>query len=120
MGLSQNVVTCAVLLLLIHPAHAEETRTVAAEERIFEKLLTQYEDLTYEQFKADIKPQPYLTKLSFDPVSAKYFDRAAAGLKLNDQERAIFRRNGFVSVDHDQRYSFASAYYGIYTRDLPV
>ena len=26
----------------------------------------------------------------------------------------------FVSIDHDQRYSFGSMYYGIYTRDLPV
>ncbi len=33
---------------------------------------------------------------------------------------ARFKRNGFVSIDHGQRYSFGSAYYGIYTRDLPV
>ena len=32
----------------------------------------------------------------------------------------MFRKNGVVNVDHAQRYSMGSAYYAIYTRDLPV
>jgi hypothetical protein len=82
--------------------------------------LAHYENLTYEQFRAAIPPRNYLNTLAFDPTSAQYFDQAAAKLNLNEPERAVFKRNGFVSVDRDQRYSFASAYYAIYTYDLPV
>src|SRR5262249_24722526 len=32
----------------------------------------------------------------------------------------LFTQNGFVSVDQKVRHSFASAYYQIYARDLPV
>ena len=32
----------------------------------------------------------------------------------------LFRKNGFVSIDHLQRNSFGSAYYQIYSADLPV
>ncbi len=131
MSLSRSVIVGTVILVVTFVAHAEETTqkvvpssaqpvNKSTEAQIFEKILAQYNNLTYDQLKAELKPRQYLDKLSFDPATVKYFDRAASGLKLNDQERAIFKRNGFVSVDHDQRYSFASAYYAIYTRDLPV
>src|SRR5262245_1381849 len=94
--------------------------TGSAEEQIFDKILAQYQNLTYEQLVGQLKPRVYLPALSFDPLSVKYFDRATTQLQLNDEERTLFKRNGFVSVDHQQRYSFASAYYAIYTRDLPV
>ena len=50
----------------------------STEAQIFEKILTQYNNLTYDQLKAELKPRQYLDKLSFDPVTVKYFDRAAS------------------------------------------
>src|ERR1051326_6117101 len=58
-----------------------QSDTRSAEDDLFEKLVTQYKDLTYEQLNTEILPQHYLAELSFDPVSVKYFDRAAYGLK---------------------------------------
>jgi hypothetical protein len=58
--------------------------------------------------------------LRFDPRSVPYFDDIARKLALTPAEREIFRRQGFVSLDQRQRYSMGSAYYAIYTRDLPV
>src|SRR5215510_11608339 len=83
----------------------------SAEELIFDDILAKYENLSYEQFRADLKPRTYVEKLSFDPTSVKYFEQATAKLQLNEQEQEIFKRHGFVSVDRGQRYSFGSAYY---------
>jgi len=58
--------------------------------------------------------------LSFDPTTIRYFADVDRALKLSAAERALFRKQGVVSIDHQQRYSMASAYYAIYTRDLPV
>jgi hypothetical protein len=58
--------------------------------------------------------------LAFDPTKARYFDAIARELKLNAGELQMFRERGLVSVDHQQRYSMASAYWAIYTRDLPL
>jgi len=63
---------------------------------------------------------PRSEPLPFDPRSVRYFDDIARELKLTPGERELFRREGFVSIDHQQRYSMGSAYYAIYTRDLPV
>lgn len=39
-----------------------------AEELILDDILAKYQDLTYEQLHAELKPRPYLEKLSFDPT----------------------------------------------------
>jgi hypothetical protein len=57
---------------------------------------------------------------SFDPTRIAYYDRIRSELQLTAEEEAIYRRTGMVGVDHGQRYSMGSAYFGIYGRDLPV
>jgi hypothetical protein len=59
-------------------------------------------------------------ELGFDPEQALFFDRIAKELLLDPDEKALYRENGLVNVDHAQRYSMGSAYYAIYARDLPV
>jgi Protein of unknown function (DUF3160) len=58
--------------------------------------------------------------LSFDPTSIRYFKEVVDRLQLTREEQSILRSQGVVSVDHVQRYSMASSYHAIYTRDLPV
>ncbi len=88
---------------------------------VFEKLLASHPDMTYDQLLAALgKDRDYLQKLSFDPTKAAYFDRVADKLQMTKDERDIFQKAGLVSIDQKQRYSFASAYYQIYARDLPV
>lgn len=58
--------------------------------------------------------------LGFDPTQVRYYADIERALKLEEAERQAFREHGFVSVDHQQRYGMASAYFAIYTRDLPV
>ena len=67
-----------------------------------------------------VLPREVVTELSFDPADAKHFDQIKTKLKLTDQELLLYRKHGFVSVDHEQRYSFGSAYYQIYSAHLPV
>jgi hypothetical protein len=64
--------------------------------------------------------EPRNEPLPFNPTTVAYFDEIARELELTTAERELFRRQGVVSVDHQQRYSMGSAYYAIYTRDLPV
>ncbi len=131
MSVALPVVLCVLAFLGICTVQSEETSQPpassavkpapkSAEELIFDDILAKYENLTYEQLRAELTPRQYLEKLSFDPTSVKYFEQTTAKLQLNEQEREIFKRNGLVSVDRNQRYSFGSAYYAIYTYDLPV
>src|SRR5262249_27413581 len=50
----------------------------------------------------------------------KFFDQIQGKLKLTDEELSVFRQTGLVAIDQNLRHSFASAYYQIYTSDLPV
>jgi hypothetical protein len=59
---------------------------------------------------------PILGRRSHDPEQRRVHER----LQLTDAELALYRDSGVVSVDHGQRYSMGSAYYAIYTRDLPL
>jgi hypothetical protein len=102
------------------PTQAEPVERESVHNQVFDKLLKQYPDLTFEQLSERIPPPKYLEKLSFDPSQAKFYERVTEQLQLTDEEREKLERNGFVLVDHDQRYSFGSMYYAIYTRDLPV
>ena len=79
------------------------------EKQIFDGLLEQYENETYDEFQATLEQREYLKKLSFDPTKVAFYSEMVKMMKLNAQEKEIFARNGFVSVDHDQRYSFGSA-----------
>ncbi|HEY0713591.1 MAG TPA: DUF3160 domain-containing protein [Polyangia bacterium] len=77
-------------------------------------------DALFAQLKLDgtiDRPPP---PLSFDPTTVRHYSTIESKLKLTDEERALYRENGVVGVDHGQRYSMASAYYAIYARDLPL
>ena len=77
-------------------------------------------DLDYERL-AEAAPQPdYRSRLDFDPAQARYFDLVRKELQLTEEEVSIFRRQGFVSLDNGRRYTFSTAYYDIYSCDLPV
>jgi hypothetical protein len=117
----------AVLLLLlglssgcVEPSRAESAPAAPSREKHFDELVARYADLTYDQLAAESPPREYLEKLSFDPAQAKFYDEAVRRLQLTDAERELLNKQGFVSVDHDQHYSFGSLYFGIYSSDLPV
>jgi len=90
-------------------------------ERRFQAHLAEQRDLEYPDLERQLslarKPD---APLSFDPEGARYAKTAFEKLSLSPEERATFKRDGLVNVDHQQRYSMASAYFGIFTRDLPV
>jgi hypothetical protein len=91
------------------------------EGQIFDKLLTKHKDLTFEELKSKaIKPREYPAGLDFDPTSVAHFDTLNKKLNLTPAELAIFKKTGFVSIDQNRRHSFASAYFQIYSADLPV
>ena len=117
--------TLTALALFATPASAEppkqaDARNKPLEVAVFEKLLAKHQDLTYDELTAKLKQRSYLDKLSFDPTQAPSFDLVAKKMQLTKEERGIFARNGFVSIDQNRRHTFASAYYQIYTGDLPV
>jgi hypothetical protein len=99
------------------PQGEGEARALAT----FEGFLKEQGDLDYRDLAAKlglaIKPDK---ALPFDPTSVRFYGEIAERLKLSPEERKLFRARGVVGVDHEQRYSMGSAYYAIYTRDLPV
>lgn len=104
----------------VESINAEPTAQVSVEERRFDDLIRNYPDMTYRQLADEAPNREYVNKLSFDPAEAKYYDETVQRLQLNDSERELLRKNGFVSIDHGQRYSFGSLYFAVYSNDLPV
>jgi len=91
------------------------------EER-FAELLREFKDLEYPGLvkKLGVAKAPDRLTPPFDVGAAKYFDQVTTALEMTEDERDRLRKAGMVSLDHRQRYSMASAYFAIYTRDLPV
>ena len=101
-------------------AQVQKASPKTIQRQLFDHLLAQHQDLTYDDLVKKLAPLKDRDSLDFNPAQAKFYQQAVERLQFTDRERAIFAKNGFVSIDHDQRYSFGSAYYAIYTRDLPV
>jgi hypothetical protein len=99
---------------------AESTPHLDLREKRFDDLLAKHPDLTFQQLAEQTPKRKYVDRLSFDPAKIKFYDETVKRLQLTEAEEEILHKQGFVSVDHDQRYSFGSAYFAVYTNDLPV
>lgn len=83
-------------------------------------LIAKNKDLDAKTFLAELPKKNELTQLSFDPTEAEHYDRVVKHLNPTKEERELFMKNGFVVIDHQKNYSYGSAYFAIYTSDLPV
>ncbi len=85
------------------------------------QLVENYQNMTYDGLVAALPGEPtYRKNLDFDPTKARYFDLVRKELALTQEEIEIYRRCGLVSLDNGRGYTFTTAYYDIYTSDLPV
>lgn len=106
---------------------------------VFKEELARIGWLTPEDFAANLPHFDYLEELNFDPTTALYWDQfntdpavANEGLsetdpgyrlydfRLNDEELALFQRNGFVVSERLGSTSFGDVYYRIFSDDFPV
>jgi hypothetical protein len=112
------------MILVLGPAVGDEPTVLVKDSphlQAMKKLLATSKDMEFEEFqRLCVEPRELVTELSFDPTFAKHFEQIKTKLKMTDQELQLYRKHGFVSVDHEQRYSFGSAYYQIYSAHLPV
>lgn len=98
------------------PAPNVDARSTA----VFDRYLAAEPQLSYAELAAKFPEPPYRSELSFDPREIEFYAETVERLKLTEAEQQMLRQQGFVSVDHQQRYSFGSAYFSIYSCDLPV
>ncbi len=99
---------------------AESVPSPPDREQRFDELLAKNAELTFEQLSMQTPQRSYKEQLSFDPREAKFYEETVKTLQLSDSEQEMLRKQGLVSVDHGQRYSFGSMYFAIYSGDLPV
>ena len=103
------------------PSPNAESVPPADVDRVYQAYLATQRDLDFPALERELSLARQADgPLSFDPMTARYAALATSKLALTQEERAAFQRDGVVNVDHQQRYSMASAYYAIFTRDLPV
>jgi hypothetical protein len=102
----------------------------------FERELRAIGQISPRDFATRFSPPEYLTQVSFDPTTAKFWEDFASDpeklrrklrdaevsgdFRLNPDELTVFRRNGFVVSGRLAGTSFAEVFYRIYSRDLPV
>ncbi|MBI5532818.1 MAG: DUF3160 domain-containing protein [Deltaproteobacteria bacterium] len=105
------------------------------ENEVFEQYVAKHADMSLDRLLASLSRRPESVELGFDPTTARYWPEAASSLQLTEEEKAVFRRRGFVASDHGaakrfsrrghsgdepEGYSMAGMYYAIFVRDLPV
>lgn len=108
--------------------------------RVFQQELRKLGYPTAAEFAARFAPtNTYLAQLGFDPTTARYWtefdtdpavfnaklpanspDRRLHDFRLNAEESARFRTNGFVVSERLGSYSFADVYYKVFADDFPV
>ncbi len=105
--------------------------------RVFDAELRRLGQISAAEFARLYSPTHFLPAISFDPTTAKYWDQFNADpavvnasvpagdqrlhdFRLNEEEMARFRTNGFVVSERLGSYSFADVYYKIFADDLPV
>jgi hypothetical protein len=76
-------------------------------------------------FATNTPQPPYLPRISWDPTTARFWTNfnASGGpydFRLDTNELAVFRTNGFVVSERLGSASFADGYYRIFNDDLPV
>lgn len=99
----------------------------------FERELRQIGKISPQEFARRYPQARYSDKISWDPTTAKFWDdfnrdpkllpagkHFRSDFRLNDEELARFKQNGFVVSERLAAGSFAEMYYRIYSRDLPV
>jgi len=103
----------------------------------FSKELQRLGQLPLRDFVAMYTPtNEYLPQISFDPTTAEFWDQfnldpaihnatnaldpRLTDFRLNTNEFAVFQTNGFVVSPRLGSYSFADAFYKIYSDDMPV
>jgi hypothetical protein len=111
---------CALATGCSESTQADYLPQPPAREKRFDELLAKHAGLTFEELSAQTPQRSYVEQLSFDPRKAKFYDETVKTLQLTDAEQEMLRKQGLVSVDHGQRYSFGSMYFAIYSGDLPV
>jgi len=96
----------------------------------FAQELNQIGQITPVEF-GSLFPQPtnYLSQISFDPTTARYWKEWQSirtnnwmkqDYRLNASELAVIKKYGFVVSERLGTYSFADMFYRIYSADLPV
>jgi hypothetical protein len=129
------------LLALAGPARAQADKAKQPKEDSlgytahFHDELRKIGQITPQEFARRYPGQArYLDKISWDPTSARFwadFNKDPKTIppnrrfgrfdfRLNEQELASFKQNGFVVSERMSAQSFAEMFYRIYNRDLPV
>ena len=84
-------------------------------------LLEKHRDTSFDDLrKRGIGGRVYAERLTFDPTSVEYYNDIKQKLELTEDEIALYKSNGFVSVDQVREHTFASAYYQIWAQELPL
>jgi hypothetical protein len=122
------------------PSPAKKAGETFGYNTVFEEEVRQLGQITPQQFaqRYDGKTT-YLPKITWDPTTAKYYDRINRDpqkttadepkrlplgpqydFRLNAQEQKVFAKNGFVVSERMGDQDCAALFYRIYTRDVPV
>lgn len=98
-------------------------------DKVFGLELQRIRQITPEQFAAMfLSDANYLPGLSWDPTTAQFWAefsrepefREARDFRLNEDELALFKKNGFVVSQRLGSMTFAEAFYNLWSADLPV
>jgi hypothetical protein len=126
---------------LTNPVVATTTSDTFGYTATFDEELKQIGQISPQDFaQRHSNKAQYLPQLSWDVTTAKFWDQFSLSpetlnivldysaeppgrrvdFQLNAEELAIFKQNGFVVSDRMNTLSFATSFYNIYSRDLPV
>ncbi len=87
----------------------------------FNDLVAKHKDATPESLlKEAAAERHYVEQLSFDPAKCEHLDLIRRQLNLTRADLMLFKKQGFISLRQSPTSNFGEAYFGIYSKDLPV
>ncbi|AFZ18469.1 DUF3160 domain-containing protein [Allocoleopsis franciscana] len=102
---------------------AKDSADVFGYTTAFEEALKEIGQISPQEFaRRYTSKAKYLPQISFDPTTAEFWDdfHKKEKFRLNAEELAIFKKNGFVVSERLGGQNFADLFYRIYSHDLPV
>ncbi|TNF37947.1 MAG: DUF3160 domain-containing protein [Deltaproteobacteria bacterium] len=114
--------TLAALVLGAPAASAAPPAAPPDEHEVFLSTLGRYTDLSYEGLakRWGLAEPERDGALSFDPAKAKYYDAVVQRLNLQDADKRLLAREGFVLAQPAWGRSVAATLRDIFTDDLPL
>jgi hypothetical protein len=127
-GIPTTILTCVlwcafspVSTLAVTPSEEKDEQSPRID-TIYQDILSKNMDMSERDLfsKIDDTFKKRIEKISFDPTKLSHYNYIVSVLPFSEDALTKLKKNGFTTISKHPMESFGTAYYHIYTNDLPL